>query len=161
MRWDLPDAVHPDADSLARALDLPPLIGRLLAQRGHTTPAAARQFLDGTLAELPDPFLLKDMDVAVARLERALAQRERVCVVSDYDVDGLTSTALLVRGLTRLGAAVVTHAPPPLPGGVPPRLGPPLVPYAPPRVKDGYGFSEEGVVFGKGQGASVLVAVDS
>lgn len=141
MRWDLPDAVHPDADSLARALDLPPLIGRLLAQRGHTTPAAARQFLDGTLAELPDPFLLKDMDVAVARLERALAQRERVCVVSDYDVDGLTSTALLVRVLTRLGAAVVT--------------------YAPHRVKDGYGFSEKAVVFAKGQGASVLVTVDS
>ncbi len=141
MQWVVPDTVHPDAEALARALDLPPLIGRLLCQRGYETPEAARRFLDGALTELPDPFLLKDMDVAVARLERALAQRERICVVSDYDVDGLTSTALLVRVLTRLDASVVT--------------------YAPHRVKDGYGFSEKAVAFAKGQGASVLITVDS
>src|SRR3989338_8797278 len=114
MPWMLPNTVHPDADALARALDLPPLIGRLLAQRGHTTPAAARRFLNGTLAELPHPFLPKDMDVALPPL---------------------------VRVLPRPGAAGVTHAPR--------------------RVKEGYGFSERGGVFAKGQGASVLVAVGS
>ncbi|MBI4227986.1 MAG: single-stranded-DNA-specific exonuclease RecJ [Candidatus Omnitrophica bacterium] len=149
MQWIIPDTVHPDADSLARALDLPALIGRLLVQRGHTTVEQARRFLDGTLTELPDPFLLKDMDVAVARLERALTQRERICVVSDYDVDGLTSTALLVRVLQGKRAADIS--------------GPfsSVITYAPHRVKDGYGFSEKAVAFAKGQGASVVITVDS
>lgn len=142
MPWSVPpESAPPQAESLARALNLPPLIGRLLCQRGITTIDAARHFLEGSLTELPDPFLLKDMDVAVARLNQAIAHHERICIVSDYDVDGLTSTALLVRVLGRLGAQILT--------------------YAPHRIKDGYGFSEKAVLFAKGQGATVAVTVDS
>jgi len=139
--WVIPSQPPPDAEALARALGLPPLIGQLLWQRGLTTPHAAGPFLACDLADLPDPFRLHEMDRAVARLQRALAQRERICVVGDYDVDGLTSAALLVRVLQRLGATPVT--------------------YVPHRVHDGYGFSRKAVAFATQQGATVIITVDS
>lgn len=132
---------HLEGRPLAEALGLPPLVGQILAQRGMTSPEAAQRFLACTLTDLSDPFLLKDMDRAVARLKAALARRERICIVSDYDVDGVTSTALLVRVLKRLGATPAT--------------------YVPHRVRDGYGFSAKAVAFARKQGATVVITVDS
>lgn len=139
--WISPPPSHPDAEALARALGLPAFVSQLLCQRGLASPAAARRFLACGLDDLHDPFQLTDMDRAVARLQRALRDGERICVVSDYDVDGLTSTALLVRVLRRLGADVTT--------------------YVPHRIRDGYGFNRKGVEAARGQGAAVVITVDS
>ncbi len=139
--WHLPSAPHPAAPELAQALELPLLIGQLLCRRGVATVPEARRFLACDLADLHDPFRLKDMERAVARLQQALQARERICVVSDYDVDGLTSTALLVRVLRQLGGQPVT--------------------YVPHRVKDGYGFSRKAIISAKQQGATVAITVDS
>ncbi|HEY9034870.1 MAG TPA: single-stranded-DNA-specific exonuclease RecJ [Pseudomonadales bacterium] len=84
--------------------DLPPLVRRVLASRGIT---CAEQ-LDHGLARLQDPFLIKDMDKAVKRLQQALVARQRIIIVGDYDADGATSTALMMLGLAALGFADVT-----------------------------------------------------
>lgn len=130
-----------EAEALARALGIPSLVGHLLYQRGVASPAAAQRFLACDLNDLHDPRRLTDMDRAVERLERALARGERICVVSDYDADGVTSTALLVRVLRSLGTEPVT--------------------YVPHRVTDGYGFGRKAVDAAMAHGASVLITVDS
>ena len=96
-RW-IESAVDPDAAArLAHALKLHPLAARVLAARGLAEPAAAEAFLAARLADLPDPFAMKGMEAAVARIVRALEAGERIACYGDYDVDGVTSTALLVR----------------------------------------------------------------
>ena len=132
---------HPAAVRLADELGIHPLVAELVAARGMTTPATTRRFFANDLRELSDPRSLLDMDRAVDRIEQALARRERICVVSDYDVDGLTSTALLVRVLADLGGHPIT--------------------YVPHRVKDGYGFSRKAVEYAQQEKASVVITVDS
>ncbi len=88
--------------------------------RGLSDPEAANRFLNPSLEHLHDPFKLADMMTAVERLEKALAQRERIAVHGDYDVDGITSTVILRRALEMLGGTVV-H-------------------FIPERLRDGYGL---------------------
>ena len=88
--------------------------------RGFSDVEEARRFLNPSLDQLNDPFKLKDMDRAVARLEQALARKERIAIHGDYDVDGITSTVILRRALELLGGTVV-H-------------------FIPERIKDGYGL---------------------
>ena len=139
--WVIPSRSYPEASALAETLGVPPLIGQLLCQRGWDSTPAARRFLACDLDDLHDPFQLTDMKRAVERLAHAITAGERICVVSDYDVDGLTSTALLVHVLRRLGASPIT--------------------YVPHRVKDGYGFSRKAVASAKQRGARVVITVDS
>lgn len=108
------------ASGLARELSLPPPIARLLVSRGHTDGHAARNFLTPRLSAIGDPFALPDMDAAVERIWRALDAGERIVVFGDYDVDGISSTALLVQTLRRLNADV--H------------------PFLPLRIDEGYGL---------------------
>ena len=99
------------AAMLAQRLDLPELVGRLLAARGVTVEAAA-DFLQPTLrALLPDPSVLRDMDAAAARLADAAQRGEHVAVFADYDVDGACSGALMVEALRGWGCAVTAHVP--------------------------------------------------
>ena len=91
----------------ARLEDVPPLAVQLLHNRGYDDEAAVREFLEGPLPP-HDPYLLDGMDAAVARVAQALAQGERVYVYGDYDVDGVTGTALLLETFEMLGA--VDHA---------------------------------------------------
>jgi len=93
------------------ALDLPPLIAGTLVRRGITTPEAVRSFLDPDSQPLVSPYELSGMDVAVQRILLAIRSREQICVWGDFDVDGQTSTALLVQTLTALGADVTYHIP--------------------------------------------------
>jgi single-stranded-DNA-specific exonuclease len=95
---------------LARSLGIGELTAGILVRRGYTDPAEARAFLDG---ELPshDPFLLGDMRVAVERIRAAVAEGRRICVHGDYDVDGISATALAVLLLRELGADVDWHLP--------------------------------------------------
>src|SRR5215210_206751 len=81
-------------DGLARALDLHPLLARLLVNRGMNDPEAARRFLRPSLDDLRDPGCLPDVDKAVDRLAQAIERRERIFVHGDYDADGVTSAAL-------------------------------------------------------------------
>ncbi|MCZ6595523.1 MAG: single-stranded-DNA-specific exonuclease RecJ, partial [Bacteroidetes bacterium] len=96
MRWTLkPKPSEENSSKLAKELGVDALIASLLLQRGIETYEAARNFFRPSLADLHDPFLMKDMDKAVARIEQAIAKDENILVFGDYDVDGTTSVALL------------------------------------------------------------------
>jgi single-stranded-DNA-specific exonuclease len=128
------------ADALARDLGVSGVTARLLAIRGLDSPDAARAFLYPSLEQLVDPFRLVDMDRAVARLERAIAQGESIAVHGDYDVDGITSTVILRRAIELLGGSV-TH-------------------YVPERLRDGYGLQPATFDRFKQDGVAVVVSVD-
>jgi single-stranded-DNA-specific exonuclease len=128
------------AAALASALGLHPLAARVLAARGHADPAAAQAFLAAGLDGLPDPFSMKGMDAAVERLRRALDAGEKIACYGDYDVDGVTSTALLAGFLRAAGGDVVT--------------------YTPHRLVEGYGLNRDAVAKLAGQGIRLLVTLD-
>ncbi len=126
--------------ALAQRLDLPEIVGRLLAARGVEAEAAER-FLAPTLRDfLPDPSHLKDMDAAVARLVRAITTGERIAVFGDYDVDGAASAALIQRFLAALGC--------------------PALLYIPDRQREGYGPNAPALLRLKAEGAAVAITVD-
>ncbi|HSC26764.1 MAG TPA: single-stranded-DNA-specific exonuclease RecJ, partial [Vicinamibacterales bacterium] len=128
------------AGSLAAALGIHPTVARLLCLRGLADAESASRFLNPSLDHLHDPFRLADMDRAVARLEQALAGRERIAIHGDYDVDGITSTVLLRRALEMLGGAVV-H-------------------FIPDRIRDGYGLQPAAIDRLHAEGVHVIVSVD-
>ncbi len=119
---------------------IPPLPAVVLCARGLDTPEKAQAFLDDREALLHDPFLLKDMDRAVARIDQALNQHETIAVYGDYDVDGITSTCLLTDYLRRRGASVI--------------------PYIPDRIEEGYGLSDQAVEQLHKQGVTLIITVD-
>lgn len=138
-RWAIRETDQ--ADAIAEQLDVPPLLGRLLANRGVDDPALGKLWLDGSLRDLPDPFGLTDMTLAVERVLAALAGGERICVHGDYDVDGCTSTALLVGFLGDLGGDVTW--------------------YAPHRQRDGYGIALHTVDRLAGDGVRLMITCDT
>lgn len=140
MRWVRRTVDERVAAVLARELELHPVAARILAGRGLVTVEAARQFLAPTLADLPDPFQMKGMPAAVERLVRAVRGRERVVVYGDYDVDGVTSTTLLVSFLQLLGADVGYSVPK--------------------RLVDGYGLNPQAVDRLAEAGTRLIVTVD-
>ena len=87
------------AKELRDKLNVSPILGQLLTQRGITTESAAKRFFRPQLADLINPFLMKDMDVAVDRLNDAMGRKERILVYGDYDVDGCTAVALVYKFL--------------------------------------------------------------
>ena len=126
--------------ALAQRLAVPEILGRVLAARGVDAESADR-FLSPTLREqLPDPSGLKDMDVAVARLARAVKDSELVAIFGDYDVDGATSAALLRRFLEAAGGRVMV--------------------YVPDRLKEGYGPNTAALLKLKSEGVTIAVTVD-
>jgi single-stranded-DNA-specific exonuclease len=131
-----------DAQSaaLAAALNVHPTIARLLCMRGFGTADVADRFLNPTLDHLHDPFRLADMDRAVPRLERAIAQKERIAIHGDYDVDGITSTVILRRALEMLGGEVV-H-------------------FLPERLRDGYGLQPAAIERLHADNVRLIVSVD-
>jgi single-stranded-DNA-specific exonuclease len=134
-------AVDPErVGAVAAAVGVPPVVARLLCQRGLDDPERARQFLYPDLAQLHDPFLLADMRPAVDRLLGAVARGERIVIHGDYDVDGMTATVILRRALEWLGGNV-TH-------------------FVPDRHKDGYGLQPETVERLAAAGARLVVSVD-
>ena len=124
-RWSIAETQPLLADTLARELNLPPLLARCLVNRGHTDPAAASAFLEPRLKQLADPFLLPNMAAAVDRLYAARERAEPLVIFGDYDVDGVSSTALLVEVLRELGWRADF--------------------YLPSRFEEGYGLSRDGV----------------
>src|SRR5512143_4013094 len=129
-----------EAEALARALDIPPAIARVLVNRKITTEEAAREFLFGDLNKLHDPYLMKGMAEAVARIGQALERREKILIFGDYDVDGVLSTVMLKKALTTLGADVEY--------------------FIPERLTDGYGIKDEHVRIAVERGAALVISVD-
>lgn len=124
-RWSLAPPQPLLAGQLAARLKIPPLLAQCLLNRGFSEPPAIEHFLRPRLKNLADPFLLPDMSAAVERLFRARDQNELIVIFGDYDVDGVTSTALLVEVLRSLGWRVEF--------------------YLPNRMDEGYGLSADGV----------------
>lgn len=103
-RWVVKPQGDPEAvAALAAALKLSPVLANLLVQRGIDTVEKAEKFFRPSLADLHDPFLMKDMDKAVERVERAVANNEKIMVYGDYDVDGCTAVALVYKFLRQIG----------------------------------------------------------
>ncbi len=125
---------------LAQELSISELSARMLVVRGIRTADAARKYIRPTLDEINDPFLMRDMDKAVARLEKALNDRERILVYGDYDVDGTTAVALMYTFLKGLTDNVDF--------------------YIPDRYTEGYGISFKGVDYAQSTGCTLIVALD-
>lgn len=136
-RWRLPP--HPPAEQLSRT-DLPPLMAQLLYNRGITDPAEIEPFLAADERLLNDPFLLPDMDKAVARVYRALLSNETVAIYGDFDADGITATVLLAQGLSSLGGRAT--------------------PYIPRRIEEGYGLNHAALENLHKTGVNLVITVD-
>ncbi|HEY6839321.1 MAG TPA: single-stranded-DNA-specific exonuclease RecJ [Geobacteraceae bacterium] len=139
-RWRLREPDTADVDAIARRNGVPSIVARVIANRGIIEPDAAARFFFSTLADVYDPFLLLGMEEAVARLAAAIVGRQKVCVYGDYDVDGITSVALLVSFLRAVGGDVFY--------------------YIPRRLEEGYGLCREGIEQAAARGAAVIVTVD-
>lgn len=139
-RWRLKPPVDEAAVRALMSDRCPHELAVLLAQRGISTPAAAAEFFRPDLSRLHDPFLMKDMDKAVARIEQALGDGERIMVYGDYDVDGTTSVALVHSFLSRF-TGKLTH-------------------YVPDRYAEGYGISTLGIDRAAEQGITLIIALD-
>ncbi|MCR4402217.1 MAG: single-stranded-DNA-specific exonuclease RecJ [Firmicutes bacterium] len=126
--------------ALARELRIPLLVARVMLLRGYASPSAAQEFLRADMGDLLDPFLLPDMELAVVRVLRALRNGERIRIYGDYDVDGITSTCVLLDVLRTLGANVDY--------------------YIPGRLHEGYGLNLEAVERAASAGVSLIITVD-
>jgi single-stranded-DNA-specific exonuclease len=139
-RWIEVPCDEAAAARLSRELGLHPLAARVLQARGLGDPAQAERFLAARLSDLPDPFAMRGMATAVERVARAIDAGERIALYGDYDVDGVTSTALLAGFLRAAGADLVT--------------------YVPHRLVEGYGLNVAAVRRLAADGARLLVALD-
>jgi len=141
MRWTLkPIPEKTTVSNLAKSLGVEQPIARLLVQRGITTFDQAKTFFRPKLSDLHDPFLMKDMDKAVQRIELALINKERILVYGDYDVDGTTAVAMMATYLTTKSNSVAT--------------------YIPDRFDEGYGISYKGIDYASDNDFSLIIALD-
>lgn len=137
-RWNL---LPPAPDSfVACAEGFPALLAQLLYNRGLKDPSQVELFLEGDERLCGDPTLLPDMEIAISRIYRALLSGEKIAVYGDFDVDGVTSTALMVQGLTVLGGVVV--------------------PYIPHRISEGHGLRQAAIDELHDAGVSLIITVD-
>ena len=101
-KWNISEATPEErqaAKELGDKLSISPILARLLIRRGITTESAAKRFFRPQLSDLINPFLMKDMDLAVDRLNDAIGRKERILIYGDYDVDGCTAVALVYKFL--------------------------------------------------------------
>jgi single-stranded-DNA-specific exonuclease len=139
MRWQV---ANPEAPTeLARQLNVPPLVARLLLLRGIETPEAADRFLNPSLSHLHDPYLMAGMKTAVERLRSAVERGEKILIYGDYDVDGTMAVVVLLTALRSLGAKVDAH-----------------IPH---RLTDGYGMRASVIEEAAAQSYAVVLSVDT
>ena len=141
MRWTLKPKPNPETvKQLQSALNVEEVVAALLVQRGIETFEEAKRFFRPSLDHLHDPYLMKGMDNAVARIVKAIANQENILVYGDYDVDGTTSVALMSSYLKTKTANVAT--------------------YIPDRYDEGYGISYKGIDFADDNNFSLIIALD-
>ncbi len=141
MRWSIkPKPNSKSVSNLQQALGISASIAQLLAQRQINNFEEAKGFFRPNLNQLHDPFLMKDMDLAIARIKTAITTNERIMVYGDYDVDGTTSVALMSSYLISLHPNIAT--------------------YIPDRYAEGYGVSYKGIDFAHDNEISLIIALD-
>ena len=141
MRWNLKSKPEKEkVQALQNALQVDEIIATLLVQRGIETFEQAKTFFRPTLEDLHNPYLMKDMDKAVIRIEKAIANNENILVFGDYDVDGTTAVSLMSSYLKSFYPNIAT--------------------YIPDRYDEGYGISYKGIDFAEDNGFSLIIALD-
>ena len=141
MRWTLKTTPNiTTVQQLSKDLSIDDTLSKLLVQRGISTFEEAKKFFRPSLEELHDPFLLKDMDLAVSRIEKAIASNENILIYGDYDVDGTTSVSLVASYLKTITTSIST--------------------YIPDRYDEGYGISYQGIDFAADNNFSLIIALD-
>lgn len=141
MRWTLkPKPSEDKIKHLAQALNVEDFVATLLIQRGIETFEDAKNFFRPSLEHLHDPYLMKDMDKAVSRIERAIENQENIMVFGDYDVDGTTAVSLV-------SSYLKSHYPH-------------IATYIPDRYDEGYGISYKGIDYADDNGISLIIALD-
>ena len=128
------------AKALAKETGISPVLCKLLLERGISSAAEAKRFFRPQLMELHDPFLMRDMDIAVDRLNEAMGRKERILVYGDYDVDGTTAVALVYKFLRQFYSNIDY--------------------YIPDRYEEGYGVSEKGVDYAYETGVKLIIVLD-
>ncbi|WP_299058595.1 single-stranded-DNA-specific exonuclease RecJ [uncultured Polaribacter sp.] len=141
MRWTLkPQPEKEKVEKLAKELQVNKTIAQILCQRNIDTFEAAKNYFRPNLDEIHDPFLMKDMDLAVARIEKAIANDENILIFGDYDVDGTTAVSLVASYLKTIHTNIAT--------------------YIPDRYAEGYGISFLGIDFAHDNDFSLIIALD-
>ncbi|TXI66182.1 MAG: single-stranded-DNA-specific exonuclease RecJ [Flavobacterium sp.] len=141
MRWNQKSKPNPEkVQAIQSALQVDEIIAKLLVQRGIETFEQAKTFFRPTLADLHNPYLMKDMDKAVARIEKAIANNENILIFGDYDVDGTTAVSLVSSYLRSFYPNVAT--------------------YIPDRYAEGYGISYMGIDYAEDNDISLIIALD-
>lgn len=130
-----------DFQEIGRKFGIDPVIARLIRNRDVDGEEAIQSYLHGTLEELPSPWLMKDMDKAVEILRTKIAGNKKIRIIGDYDIDGVTATCILLKGLKRLGAQADT--------------------CIPDRIKDGYGLHEQLIDQAAEDGIDTIVTCDN
>ena len=141
MRWTL--KLLPEKEkiaNLAKELNIRPILAQLLIQRGIDNFEKAKKFFRPSIEDIHDPFLMKDMDLAVQRIETAIAQEQNILIFGDYDVDGTTAVSLVSSYLKSYYPNIAT--------------------YIPDRYEEGYGISYKGIDFAEDNDFSLIIALD-
>jgi single-stranded-DNA-specific exonuclease len=141
MRWTFkPTPEKEKVDNLAKELQVNSTIASILCQRNIETFEEAKRYFRPSLEQLHDPFLMKDMDLAVSRIETAIAHNENILIYGDYDVDGTTAVSLVSSYLKTIYSTIAT--------------------YIPDRYAEGYGVSYKGIDFAADNDFSLIIALD-
>jgi single-stranded-DNA-specific exonuclease len=141
-RWSIkPQSNNTQTQELAKELNIDPVLANLLIQRGVTTFDEAKTFFRPSLENLYNPFLMKDMDKAISRIEKAIESHQKILVYGDYDVDGTTAVALVYSFLKKHTSNFIEY-------------------YIPDRYSEGYGISFQGVDYAKDNGFELIIALD-
>ena len=141
-RWVVkPQGDRATVEHLSKELELPTVLTNLLVQRGIDTTEKAKKFFSPSLDDLHDPFLMKDMNKAVERIERAVKAGEKVMIYGDYDVDGTTAVALVYKFLSQIGHKNLSF-------------------YIPDRYVDGYGISIRSIEHALRKGVTLVIALE-
>ena len=130
-----------DFQKIGSEFGIDPVIARLIRNRDIQDMKEIRSYLYGTLAEIPSPWKMKDMERAVQILQKKITQKKKIRIIGDYDIDGVTATCILLKGLKRLNANVDT--------------------YIPDRVKDGYGMHEQPIDKALEDGIDTILTCDN
>ncbi len=139
-RWNILSSDKGQVVSLQKALNIHPVICQVLVQRGIDNFDAAKDFFRPQLADLHDPWLMKDMEKAVTRIMTAIGKKEKILVFGDYDVDGTTAVACMYQFLRKVHTALDF--------------------YIPHRYREGYGVSKAGIDHAKENGFSLIISLD-
>ncbi len=144
--WELcPIPESSAVEELAESLGIEQTLATLLLQRGVSNPEKADRFFNHSLSNLYDPFLLKDMDIAIDRIERAIENSEAIMIYGDYDVDGTTSTALLLNFFAKYFETTDQKK---------------MYYYIPDRYAEGYGISQKGIDYAAANDVKLIITVD-